>query len=314
MILSKTEFERVIPDFVQLSSVCFGKEIPAEFWRWRYLEPAGEYLAVNVRLENDNVIANYSASTLVLSYRGADYPVLLSMSTMTHPQHAGKGLFTSLATELYANARDRGYEGVIGFPNANSHGAFVGKLAWSDIYELPTLVLHRPGIQREQSECNLNPAAEFPEGLQEPAWLRDLLHVKRTSSYLNWRFIRHPLNSYSIWFGHESAPDTSYAVTKWFGDQLDLVDFVWHDRDQAVQLLRNVIAYARSKDASQINTWMPVHSSQRPLFERAGFVNAAPVTYFGARGFNEEHGLAGSGSQYQHFRNWHVQMSDSDVY
>jgi GNAT superfamily N-acetyltransferase len=314
MMLSKAELAARLPEFVELSRECFGKPIPEAIWRWRYIDQPDDTLAMNVRVEEGRIVANYSACGLVLSWGGEVRKALLSMSTMTHPAYAGRGLFTALADELYAAGAERGYAAVLGFPNRNSHGGFVGRLRWADIYEIPTLQLDRAGLAADRGSCALAPVERVPREIEEPAWMSELLHVQRTKTYLDWRFASNPMNEYSIGVPDSSGPVRTLAVSKWYEGQLDLVEFLAADAKEAAELLRNLIAYARGAAAAGINLWLPVHCPYRSVFEKAGFTNGAPVTYFGARGLPDPARFDGFAGDFRSFRSWHVQMSDSDVY
>jgi GNAT superfamily N-acetyltransferase len=313
MILSKSEFAPLLPEFVRLSEACFGTPIPDAFWRWRYLDQADDYLAMNVHTDDGSVVANYSASGLLLSWRGQEHRALLSMSTMTHPSYAGRGLFTTLADELYRAAGERGYAAVLGFPNENSHAGFVSRLKWSDVYEIPTLHLGQAGLRVDRGECTLVASRRFEGEIREPSWLDELIHVKRTADHLNWRFADHPSNDYSMWVLGE-APHHGYAVTKRYETELDVVEFLAGDAQEAGELLRNIVAHAKAIGVTGINTWLPMHCPYRAVFEKLGFINRAPVTYFGGRGLLDPLAFTGIPADFRTFRNWFVQMGDSDVY
>lgn len=82
-----------------------------------------------------------------------------SGDTMTHKNHTGKGLFTSLAKMTYDLAKEQGVLLVFGFPNANSLPGFVKKLNWTQlpsmddfVFKIKTLPL--AGIARKYKSLN----------------------------------------------------------------------------------------------------------------------------------------------------------------
>ena len=65
---------------------------------------------------------------------------LLSMATVTHPNHRGKGLFKTLAKATYEYASQNGYEFVIGVANANSYPGFIKYFDFQDVGQLEVLL------------------------------------------------------------------------------------------------------------------------------------------------------------------------------
>ncbi len=62
---------------------------------------------------------------------GWKYSIVQSGDTMTHKNHGGKGLFTTLAKMTYKLSEEKGAAIVFGFPNDNSYPGFVKKLDWT---------------------------------------------------------------------------------------------------------------------------------------------------------------------------------------
>lgn len=76
--------------------------------------------------------AYYGVFPLTVSHQGKQVLTAQSGDTMTHPDHQGKGLFTTLAKLTYELARKEGVQLVWGFPNKNSYPGFTKKLNWAD--------------------------------------------------------------------------------------------------------------------------------------------------------------------------------------
>lgn len=75
--------------------------------------------------------AFYGVFPYPVEYKGKHYLAAQSGDTMTHPAHAGKGLFTTLAKMTYELAKNEGIQFIFGFPNENSYPGFVRKLNWT---------------------------------------------------------------------------------------------------------------------------------------------------------------------------------------
>jgi GNAT superfamily N-acetyltransferase len=112
----------------------------AAYLRWLYGEnPWGTAVGFNA-YEGDELAAHYATIPVEATLEGAPAKGLLSLNTATHPTHQGKGLFTRLAEQTYAHARDRGYEFVVGVANANSTPGFTRKLGFQLVTPLDVLV------------------------------------------------------------------------------------------------------------------------------------------------------------------------------
>lgn len=79
---------------------------------------------------NSTPVAFYSVYLCYVEYNGKLYLSAQSGDTMTHSDHAGKGLFTQLALETYQYCRENGIHCVFGFPNENSFPGFIKRLGW----------------------------------------------------------------------------------------------------------------------------------------------------------------------------------------
>lgn len=303
MLISSQEFTERIPELDALFQATFHKSLAPGFLQWRYANGPVKDTLFSVELDQDEIVASYSLSPLKIVFNGRKHLAALSMTTMTHPRYQGLGLFSKLANELYSSLSNR-YTLVYGFPNAASHPIFVSRLGWQNIYEIPNLVL-RPKSGKKSERVTLS--REFNDLVSEPNWLGAYTHVVRSPEYISWRFLENPIHNYKIVAILNPSQVGSYAVVKEFRGELDLVDFIPASPSDAEELLDYVSALCLEKGLSQINTWQPVHSPFRSLFERRGFVNEAPVTYFGALPIDPV-------GEHLNWGNWYIQMSDSDVF
>lgn len=99
--IDKNEYLKRISEFQKLFRSCFNREIPEKFLKWRYIDNPMKNMLVNTALENNKIIANYSVSPCKICINGNIEKAALSMTTMTHPNFRGKGLFPKLAKGLY---------------------------------------------------------------------------------------------------------------------------------------------------------------------------------------------------------------------
>lgn len=308
-LLNKNEYNMYLPQIQQLFEICFEKQIKSEYLKWRYLLNNSDDILVYVAVENEKVVANYSAFPCELNINGKKVKSALSMTTMTHPKFKGKGIFQSLAKLLYEEMRKRKYEVVFGFPNNNSHNIFINKLGWKDIYEIPSLSLFNVNVNRINSKYDIELDNDFILDYRKIINKNSKMYLYKDESYLNWRFTQNPINKYYNYIILNENILLANCVVKYYNNEMDIVDINYSDEDAIKVLINNVISL-NSNNIKRVNTWINVNQEIHGIFEKLGFINQAPITYFSAKILNKE-------IQEQllyNYKEWIIQMSDSDVY
>lgn len=312
MILKEGEWSERRRGIESLFQASYGRPIQAGYLDWRYIQNVPHQLLFSVEMNGAETVASYSAFPVELVCDGHRMKTMTSMTTMTHPQWQGRGLFPKLAGELYQQAESLKIAGVWGFPNANSHPIFNKKLGWSDIYEIPTLRLDLAHADLDRLP-NPGPVVERDDdfSLGYPASPCDgLIRIDRSQAYLVWRYARHPVNRYQNLVLARDGKVSSFLVTKIFQDGMDLVDIGCSDPSDGMRLLTHAVQQAAAQGLKRLSCWCPPHHSMHSVLERLGFVNGEPVTYFGGKEL-----MTGVMPDFWlDYRRWYVQMGDSDVY
>ena len=103
---------------------------------------------------------------------------------------------------------------------------------------------------------------------------------------------------------------SSYVVTKSYGDGIDLVDIQTANPEEARALLVHIAKLSLDNGVRHISCWAPTHHYVHGVLERIGFQNSSPITYFGGRELIPSATPPG----WLDYKNWYIQMGDSDVY
>lgn len=112
------------------------KKYTQEFLNWQYnLNPSGKVVGFDAFL-NGELAGHYVTIPVIYTIKGQTVKGLLSLNTVTHPKHQGKGLFTKLAERTYEEGKKQGYQFVIGVANQNSTHGFLNKLGFKLISPL----------------------------------------------------------------------------------------------------------------------------------------------------------------------------------
>lgn len=109
------------------------------FKHWYLDNPNGRVVSFNA-LCGDIIAAHYAIVPVKMEIKGRVTKGLLSMATVTHPLHRGKGLFKKLAKLSYDYAAENCYEFVIGVANANSYPGFIKYFDFQDVGMLDVLI------------------------------------------------------------------------------------------------------------------------------------------------------------------------------
>lgn len=296
----------------------FGKSLSEAFWKWRFLDnPTGKIM---IQLMWDGaVLAGHYAASPVYILRGEERILTaLSMTTMTHPAYAGKGIFTQLADRLYENEFENNQvQAVWGFPNNNSHYAFIKNLGWQNLEQIPTFsvsstkITARTGtsIQRCETFTDLHYRAA------QEVLSSYLIKIERSKEYLNWRFTQHPENEYHT-FESVNGDLAYFVVTKVFPSfdikgkyEVDLVEFIVPDNSNMItDFLAEIKHFYSEFDVIKFNLWLPLDDKKHILLEKIGFTNTAPITYLGLKSFDTTNALLNFS------KNWDYSMGYSDIY
>lgn len=311
MIVAKSDWPAMSEKLETLFLESFGRSMPPGYLDWRYWDNSQEHLLFAVEIQDQNPVASYSTFPVDLIVDGKTCRSAMSMTTMTHPRWRGKGLFQKLAAELYSTAAALQVAAVWGFPNANSHPTFNGKLYWSDIYEIPTMTSDLAKTDTGKFSLNTEVQRDDEFSLDYPDLPKDgLIRIQRSKSYLTWRYARNPVNAYHNFVLSRDGRVSSYVVTKSYGDGVDLVDIQPANPEEARALLTHIAKLSFDNGVRHIYCWASTHHSLHGVLERLGFENSAPVTYFGGR----ELISSAMHSDWFNYKNWYIQMGDSDVY
>ena len=288
----------------------FGQDLSSNYLDWRYIHNEKD-LFFSVIGGPNSLLASYSVDPIQLVKNLKNYSTGISMTTMTHPKARGKRYFPVLAEDVYLRLANHGTSFVWGFTNKVSHRIFIRDLKWSDIYEIPTFTLSLA----EQFEARNDGGLRVTEDSQfvmnyHPINHGGLIRTERTSDFLRWRYLNHPVNSYNNYVIEENGKVLSHIVTKNYLESIDLVDIQVSCEADAIDLLNFIIQKSLRDQRKTISCWASVHHFVHGTLERLGFDNSGPVTYFCGRELIEGASPIG----WRNFANWYIQMGDSDVY
>lgn len=305
---------------LELFKIVFNKELDIKYWNWRFINNPQKKQSIQLVWNNNLLVGHYAVFPVEMICNNEKILSGLSMTTMTHPDYAGQGIFTKLAKELYnKEAQKNGMDLVWGFPNNNSHRGFVKNLEWKNILLIPSFSLQTSKIVGAKLSEKINKITEF-KIQHESAYLKItqpfLLKVNKSQEYLNWRYVENPSVEYQI-FEIEIEDVKYFFVAKLFNSfdfegekELDILEFNLPPNFNVIkECINHLIAYYHETEPVKINMWLPLNDSKQIDLEKIGFQNISPVTYMGFKTLR-----SGLNVNFENANNWSFSMGDSDVY
>ena len=287
----------------------FKKDLSIEYWNWRFRDNLTNQTLIKLAWDDDKLISHYAVCPIPLLSNNTNFNGALSMTTMTDSEYNGMGLFPQLAGQLFTELPKRKIELVYGFPNKNSHYAFIKKLNWENICSIFQFSISNTERFNLLYEVNtINNISQ--EHLSNILINTKELCINRDINFYNWRYKNNPINTYH-YAEIERYNIKHFIIFKMFEvNNVKHIDIVELQIEDDIDLLSSFIFYINKtfklNEKSMINIWMSIFNSQFLIFEKLGFIAQEPITYLGYKSFNSINNLSE--------KNIHFTMGDSDVY
>ena len=299
---------------LELFELVFKQKLSIENWKWRFRDnPAGKHF-IKLMWDNDLLVGHYAVSPTIMQVDGQDVLTALSLTTMTHPDYTGKRIFKTLSKSLYDELeQNHACKAIWGFPNNNSHYGFVKHLGWSNLALMHTLGLNAKKIKPKGLKFQAQEIQHFDEAHSK--FINDKInasvYVKRDETYLNWRFIDKPNTNYYC-YEFNSEFDKAILIFKFYPIGNDIYDLnivdSYMDNHENIQDYIAYIIDKTTKKVNRISLWKNLFDKNHLTLEKIGFTPVLPQTYITSR---IQQSMPKS---FLNFKNWHVSMSDSDVF
>lgn len=300
---------------LELFNISFNKEMSSEYWDWRFKQnPFFQQPLIYLMWDKNKLIGHYAVSPVEMIIDGEKKLTALSMTTMTHPEYAGKGIFSKLASSLYKDLANKyKFDMVWGFPNLNSHYGFIKNLGWNDITLIPMLSLHLKNHKLNNLDIIYDVKKNFDK------YHSDLLisktdnkvKINKTKEYLNWRYSSNPDFDYKI-IEINQYNFAAYKIIKSFENvekyEIDILEFYCKEDINNLLLLINAIILEEQKAIIKVNLWNSIFSKEQIFLEKMRFQQSSPITYLSCLPFNENKNIISD------YRNWEIDFGYSDVF
>ena len=294
----------------------FNKKMTKEFWEWRFEKnPYGNPL-IKLAFVNQKLVANYLLHPIELRMGFKPIRGLFSMTTMTDPEFAGKGIMSNLAKEVYDLGKRKDYDIIFGFSNKNSRYMFTQKLGFKELETMNEICL---GINNNTdfiSNCKCIEIENFDEDYSQFYSLEQKrmykIIIPRTKEHLQWRYTNHPQNKYHCYKITKDNDLKGFFVLKNYeGIKSHIVDYFMINEDIYYEaMIATATSFCKKFKIPELTLWV---NNSLPMFKfllKIGFRKNPIMTFFIAKILNENK----IDKTFFDFNNWYVTMGDSDVY
>lgn len=307
---------------LELFETVFHKKMSLKYWQWRFGDNPIDKHLIHLMWDGDKLVGHYAVSAINIGIDNNVCKAALSMTTMTHPDYGGRGIFSKLAASLYDELKnERDYKCIIGFPNLNSHYGFIKNLNWSNICICNHLI-------KDVSIYDATPCKNifFVENITQEHI--DMLNnisksfkvsVKKDIYYMKWRLTDNPNVKYYIFEYRQSGTLAGFWIVKTYPSDKVGIDNVFIIENaipfENITLVPQFISHIKyflseiSLNPETFNTWLPFNDCRHIYYEKYGFCIGGKPTIFGFCPFNNHIKEILSDS-----RNWYYSYSDSDIF
>ena len=302
---------------IELFELVFKQKMSLNQWHWRFRQnPAGKHM-IKLMWEDDQLVGHYAVSPVFMMIDGVETLTAHSLTTMTHPDFGGRGIFKALSLALYDDLENKlGSKAIWGYPNNNSHFGFINSLGWSNIAVIHTLGLDVNQITTNENQTNIKSFETFSSShadfVQSKLAEEFPVYINRSEAYLNWRFVEKPAVSYKK-FEVENSGERALFVTKIYPSSqsgkfdLNIVE-CFMDNYSNLHNCIDFIMKDYALDFARVTVWKNLFDKDHLKFEKNGFIPVTPQTYLGARIHPS------MPESFENYKNWYVAMGDSDVF
>lgn len=246
----------------------FGQAMPAGLWAWKYGRLCKQGVLAHM---NGKIIAYYGGMPRSLWLHGRELPAVQICDVMVAPEVRGiltrRGPFADTA-DAFLRAQtgaDKPYRLAFGFPHGRAArlGEKLGLYARGDtLFEAAwtaDALMHLPFWLK------VEPLRPDNHAVLDKLWqdmrqsLADHVLPQKDADFFRWRYLEHPLNTYSIhlvsWRGFSKAVGVVVLRDHGAGQGLELMDFVGRP-DAFGWLLKAALNIAGQSNRQRVFGWM----------------------------------------------------------
>lgn len=239
---------------------CFGREMSAEEWTWKY---RNSYLGTSsvVAEDNDRIIAHYGGLKMRFYWSGRVFDAYQGCDAMTHPEYQSRGIIVKAALGFYE--ANPGREFIFGFPSERHATLMARWLGWNNHVFVSEMMKEVSGARQGVSFWRVETGWDrIAAGEINALWerIKDSvnLSLEKRSDYVFWRYRDNPVKKYEVilFRGLFSRDLKAFAVVLEQGDELRVLDLIASRGVKLKKVLGCLEQKAAAKGMKTIRLWM----------------------------------------------------------
>jgi hypothetical protein len=298
---SREEFGDCLSQFCELYRKCFNGYIDEEIVKQRFIENPYNEFFMFAAMEKNKLIAVRCACPLRIIVGGKVKKAAIPLNAMTDPKYAGNNLYEKLSHLLYDKMKKEEIAVKFSFSNNISHRILINRLNYGDIYEIPTLELEVSPQDYIKETGFVNCSFDDLEAKKFHARVM----IAKEQQYIDWRY----KNAVDRRYLSAHNENGEWVIYKFYEDQINIIDVNVFSREGTADMLDYLVNVSIENGIKRITTWCNIFSPNHTVYEKRGFVNRAPIRYFGAIQFDDEIDV-----DIFNYKNWEISMGYDNVY
>nr|WP_284246816.1 GNAT family N-acetyltransferase [Tetragenococcus halophilus] len=312
-LLTKLNFNNYTKRILDLFRLRFTAPIKLEDLQWRYMQSPTDDLNAVIALDSDKVVGFIGTMPSIVKIKKDSVKAAMYTNIMTHPDYCGQGIFTQMAEKLEESLREKNYEFLYSFPNFQSNHLLIDRCGWTDIYEIPRMEVSTKEICGNFSKISESAVVQDNEFALDYSQIKPTVGGKgfeRTTSYLIWRVKNNPTAIYDNFVLCSENTVDAYIIVRKYQNEYNIVDISFGSQDQAELLIAKVIKSFQEKQYRILTVWCPTNIELHSFYEKNGFTNNAPITYFAGKYIVED------SKKYDlvNWQDWFIHGIDDNIY
>lgn len=324
-----TLFEKKdLPKYIKLFKDIFNKEWDEEYWNWFFYKNPHETITV-LLWDNEKLIGGNCGQKKDIIVNGQKLNGIIITNTMVHSNYRRQGIFAYLSQNLYNKLSELGFHLLYGFPNEYYDCKLYKKknISWDFCAKKMMLIKdirkknHLKKNNNMSSKYTISKIEKFPEIINNIKSNENTdIFLEKTSEYLNWRYVEHPLKKYEKFLIHDNHKNLlGYFVLKTFINNKqekfgEIDDFrIFNNNLQVFEgIYQFIVRYFLEKNNDYLSTWLGVYSNYYQFLLKNQFIEEEMKTSWGYKILQDLSPQIKK--KIINPNNWDLRMGDSDVF
>jgi hypothetical protein len=192
---------------------------------WKFFHPFLQDKTVTyIALYKNKIVSQYSNIPYPVSFNNHQYKTMLCADMATDENHRGQKLISKLSAKVYEDVEKQNYDFSIGF--SNDDGIKVDKNAKNYNYQIVGAFVRyfRFLIFPTHSEFQLIKVKDFDKNWVDTN--ENYLHVLKDYAFLQFRYVKKPHNTYTIYKFMYDQVNQGYVVIRKVGKIVYIYDII----------------------------------------------------------------------------------------